>query len=84
MEWDVEFTDEFEEWWASLSMKEQERVNAAVILLERFGPSLGYPHSSQVKSSRHPHMRELRIQHRGDQQWYVTWVPIAMIATSRN
>jgi hypothetical protein len=40
-------------------------VAASVMLLEERGPSLGYPHSSSIQSSRHSHMRELRIQHQG-------------------
>lgn len=65
MEWEVEFTAEFETWWSSLTVDEQESVNASVILLQRFGPTLGYPHSSGIASSRHSHMRELRTQHAG-------------------
>ena len=65
MEWAVEFTDEFGEWWSGLMAEEQEDVNASVILLERYGPALPYPHSSGVESSRHPRMRELRVQHQG-------------------
>ena len=38
---------------------------AAVILLETLGPSLRYPHTSGVETSRHGHMRELRVQHQG-------------------
>lgn len=34
------------------------------VLTDR-GPTLGYPHSSQIKGSRHGRMRELRIQHAG-------------------
>ena len=34
-------------------------------LLEEKGPSLPYPHSSAILTSRHSHMRELRIQHKG-------------------
>lgn len=64
--WDVEFTDEFGHWWESLDDDEQESVDATVTLLEELGPQLPYPHSSGVESSRHRHMRELRIQHRGD------------------
>lgn len=63
--WDVEFTDEFGQWWESLDGDEQESVDATVTLLEKLGPQLPYPHSSGVESSRHRHMRELRIQHRG-------------------
>ena len=65
MEWTAEFTDEFGEWWDTLSEEEQEDVDASVILLERYGPALPFPHSSGVESSRHFHMRELRVQHRG-------------------
>lgn len=35
-------------------------------LLEEKGPRLPFPYSSGVESSRHSHMRELRIQFRGD------------------
>lgn len=65
MGWDVEFTDEFEAWWAGLQAEEQESVAAHVELLERRGPQLPYPFSSGIESSRHGHLRELRIQHQG-------------------
>ncbi len=29
------------------------------------GPNLPFPHSSAIETSRHRHMRELRIQHQG-------------------
>jgi hypothetical protein len=63
--WEVEFTDEFEGWWNSLLPEEQDKIDSAVGLLERFGPSLEFPHSSGV-NSRHGHMRELRVQVHGD------------------
>lgn len=65
MECEIEYTDEFEGWWAELNVEEQTSVAAAVGLLEHHGVTLGHPYSSQVKSSRHGHMRELRIQHQG-------------------
>ncbi len=65
MEWEVEYTDEFGEWWESLSEAEQEDVAATVELLEEKGPQLPHPYSSGINGSRHPHMRELRIQHAG-------------------
>ena len=34
-------------------------------LLEELGPQLPFPYSSAVTTSRHSHMRELRIQYRG-------------------
>jgi hypothetical protein len=36
-----------------------------VILLQRFGPALRFPYSSSIASSRHSHLRELRVQHAG-------------------
>ncbi len=65
MSWDVEFTDEFGEWWNGLDGEEQVQLDARIGLLERVGPQLGYPHSSGISGSRHPRIRELRIQYRG-------------------
>jgi hypothetical protein len=65
MAWDVEYSDEFEEWWELLGEAEQESIAASVGLLEERGTALGYPHSSGINGSRHGHMRELRIQHEG-------------------
>ena len=61
--WDVEYTDEFEDWWSGLSADEQVSLAASVQLLEERGPSLGFPHSSGINGSKHGHMRELRTQH---------------------
>ena len=66
MAWEVEFTDEFEQWWHGLSESEQGKVDARVNLLMERGPNLGFPFSSQVKISRFPEMRELRGQAGGD------------------
>lgn len=65
MQYDVEFTDEFEAWWDSLDEDEQNSINASVKLLIDFGTTLGYPHSSGIFGSKHSHMRELRTQHQG-------------------
>jgi len=65
MAWGVEYTNEFDFWWDTLTMDEQDSVDGAVELLEALGPRLPFPHSSSVESSRYGHMRELRIQHRG-------------------
>ena len=62
MPWDVEFTDEFEQWWKGLEESKQIKIAAGVRLLEEYGPDLPYPMSSGVGASRHSHMRELRIQ----------------------
>jgi hypothetical protein len=62
---EVEYTDEFGVWWDGLTEAEQESVAHSVRLLETFGLTLGYPHSSSVVGSRHRRMRELRAQHQG-------------------
>lgn len=65
MDWDIEYTDEFGNWWNGLDAKAQVSVSASVDLLGLFGPGLGFPHSSEIKGSRYGHLRELRIQHAG-------------------
>jgi hypothetical protein len=65
MSWDVEYTDEFGIWWEDLTEDEQESVAAYVRLLEERGSNLPFPYSSGIEHSRHSHMRQLRIQHRG-------------------
>ena len=65
MTWDVEYTNEFEDWWEELDEDEQVAIAAMVELLEAKGPQLPHPYSSGVNGSRHGHMRELRIQHKG-------------------
>ena len=65
MSWDVEYTDEFGDWWADIGESEQEDIAAAVELLAEQGPALRFPYSSGVAGSRHGRMRELRIQSNG-------------------
>jgi len=65
VEWDVEYTDRFEEWWNGLDSAEQEDVAAKVGLLEECGPALGRPHVDTIRGSRHPNMKELIVQHAG-------------------
>lgn len=65
MAWDVEGTDKFAGWFESLSAEEQVSVGRVVELLVEHGPSLPFPYSSGIATSRHRHMRELRIQHEG-------------------
>jgi hypothetical protein len=36
-----------------------------VKVLMELGVQLGHPHSSAINGSRHGHMRELRVQHKG-------------------
>lgn len=63
--WDVEFTDEFGEWWDGLTADEQDSVNFGVRLLQERGPGLKRPHADAIAESAFPNMRELRCQHEG-------------------
>jgi hypothetical protein len=63
--WEVEYTDNFGEWWETLSEAEQDAVTFSVNLLRSEGPSLKFPHSTDVRQSRHKSMRELRSQCEG-------------------
>jgi hypothetical protein len=62
---EVEFSDEFGQWWEGLNAAEQKSVDFTATLLQEAGPTLRMPHCSGIEMSRHPHMRELRIQHEG-------------------
>lgn len=64
--WNVEYTDEFGEWFATLVEAVQDDVDRSVGLLEAKGPQLPFPHSSGIEGSRHAHMRELRVQSGGE------------------
>ena len=60
MAWEIEFTDQFGDWYKSLDERSRDRVVAAVELLEEDGPGLGRPFVDTVKGSRHANMKELR------------------------
>ena len=61
MAWDVEYTNEFLDWWNGVSSREQASISKSVDRLIDEGVYLDFPHSSAIHSSRHSHMRELRV-----------------------
>jgi len=63
--WQVEYTDEFDEWWNTLDDAVQGSIDAYVGLLEDLGPNLGYPYTSDIGGSKHRNLRELRVQSKG-------------------
>lgn len=63
--WEVEVTDQFLEWWRSLSSAQQESVTDRVDLLAERGPDLGRPVVERVRTSRHHNMNELRAAKSG-------------------
>jgi hypothetical protein len=66
MTWEVEYTDEFGDWYKNLTESEQDSIDRNVYLLEQFGPTLSDRYSKPVVTSRYTHMRELRVQHGGE------------------
>jgi hypothetical protein len=58
--WEVEYTDQVERWWKTLSMREQEAVASAVAVLEGKGPGLGRPLVDTLQGARLPNLKELR------------------------
>lgn len=65
MTWEIEYTDEFQQWWEILAQTQQDDIIVVVQLLEEKGPNLPFPYSSGVNESKHSHLRELRIQSQG-------------------
>ena len=65
MEWQVEVTDTFKDWFDGLDESLRDKITAAIELLQEEGPQLRFPLSSGVAGSDHDHMRELRVQHKG-------------------
>ena len=63
--WEVEYTSEFDEWWATLSIDQQAALTAAVGRLAEHGPTLGRPTVDRIHTSRHHHMKELRAAQDG-------------------
>jgi len=49
MAWEVEFSDEFGEWWDGLTAAEQKSIDFTVGLLAEAGPTLRMPHSSGAR-----------------------------------
>lgn len=56
---------EFEIWWDSLDLDEQDSVDFVVELLVREGPTLPFPYCSDISMAKKHDVRELRIQHQG-------------------
>jgi hypothetical protein len=60
MAWDIEYTDQFGDWFAELDKTAQRTIVAAVEMLEQRGPGLGRPFVDTIRGSRHANMKELR------------------------
>ena len=63
--WEVEFTDEFGEWWDGLDLAQQAALAGRVEVLSERGPDLGRPAVDRISGSRHHNMKELRASEGG-------------------
>jgi len=63
--WTVITTDLFDEWLEQQDESTQEKVLAALVVLQQQGPGLGRPLVDSVNDSKFTNMKELRVQHRG-------------------
>lgn len=63
--WTVITTDLFNEWLVQQDESTQEKVLAALVVLQQQGPSLGRPLVDTVYDSKFTNMKDLRVQHRG-------------------
>ena len=63
--WEVEYTDEFEDWWRELTQEQQEALDDRVMLLAQHGPGLKRPVVGEIKASHHQNMKELRVSQGG-------------------
>ena len=60
VEREVEVTDEFVDWWRTLTSDQQELLTDRIDLLAERGPDLGRPVVDRIHQSRHHNMKELR------------------------
>jgi hypothetical protein len=58
--WEVEGTDQFAEWYDTLTEDERAGIESRVDVLAERGPALGRPTVDSIKGSRHRNMKELR------------------------
>ena len=65
MPWEIEITDEFEEWWYGLTPTQRFAVDERVELLERDGPQQVAPYVKRIKHSRLHNLKELRCNEEG-------------------
>jgi hypothetical protein len=60
MAWEINGTDQFADWYSSLTEAEQDAVIAVVEFLAEQGPQLDRPHADRIKGSRYHNLKELR------------------------
>lgn len=66
MEWTVIFDDDFDAWFIQQEVSLQDAILTHAKLLQQFGPNLHRPYVDNVKGSKLPNLKELRVQHQGE------------------
>jgi hypothetical protein len=64
MAWEIEYTNAFNQWWDTLTEREQDVLRGKINRLAFYGRGLSGPHSKPLKGLRHP-LHELRGQNSG-------------------
>lgn len=63
---EVEYTDEFEAWWGTLTVVQQDAIAQRIARLAHDGPRLRRPIVGEIKGSKHdPRMKELVVESGG-------------------
>jgi hypothetical protein len=65
MQWPIQTTDEFDDWYRGLGAEEQDEIDTKVEMLKALGPLLKRPHADTLNGSRYSNMKELRGKTRG-------------------
>lgn len=63
--WNVIAAPEFTAWFDEIDEDAQVDIREKLRVPEEFGPRLGRPLVDTIKESRHPNMKELRVQSNG-------------------
>jgi hypothetical protein len=73
MAWEVETTDEYDDWFLAQDNNGQESIRIKVDLLEEYGPYLPRPHADTLKGSKLKNLKELRA-HTEDHVYRVAFI----------
>jgi len=62
--WPIDYTPEYEEWFSLQEEENKMAINAKVILISEFGPSLGRPYVDTIHGSKCKNLKELRVKYK--------------------
>ncbi|XDD45253.1 type II toxin-antitoxin system RelE/ParE family toxin [Leptospira sp. WS39.C2] len=60
--WEIESTEEFDNWLQKLDLNTKEEILAHFYLLRQKGPLLGRPFADSIQGSKIKNLKELRVQ----------------------